>query len=425
MRTIVAALVICLLGSAWAFGQETEPTLEEIQQQIKELQEQMREMMELYQGRIELLEEQIRQLEQRREAVEEEDADASPDVPGGEVPATPSAPRSVSLMNPAISVIPDFTYSMGNDPAWEEADPFQVREVEVAFSASIDPIASASVYLALEDGELDAEEAFAVFPGVPGGFTVKLGKFKMDFGKQNTLHTHSWFQANQPLALRTMLGGEGLADVGLSVNRLVPTPWFSDVTIEVAGGGNEEVFSGSRSDLSYLGAWRNFWDLSDNANLEAQLSLVTGRNVTGHSTGLGNVAVTYRYKPLASATRASFLWRTELLLERYQGADVPEGGFDDGFEGVIGLQRSTGAFSYVDWQFTRGWFVGARADYAEHPWEPSKHDTGGALTLTWFPSEFQRLRLQAERIDYDEVGPRSALVFEYIFAIGAHGAHPF
>jgi hypothetical protein len=79
----------------------------------------------------------------------------------------------------------------------------------------------------------------------------------------------------------------------------------------------------------------------------------------------------------------------------------------------------------VDWQFTRGWFVGARADYAEHPWEPSKHDAGGALVLTWFPSEFQKLRLQAERIDYDEYGPRNALVLEYIFAIGAHGTHPF
>ncbi len=295
----------------------------------------------------------------------------------------------------------------------------------MAFSASIDPIASASVYLALEDGELDAEEAFAVFPGVPGGFSVKLGKFKMDFGKQNSLHTHSWFQADQPLALRTMLGEEGLADVGLSVNRLIPTPWFSDVTLEVAGATNEELFAGERSDLSYLGAWRSYWDLSDNANLEAQLSLITGGNAMGNSTSLGNVAVTYRYKPLSSGTRASFLWRTEIILERYEGADAPEGLIDSRFEGVIGLQRSTGAFSYVDWQFTRGWFVGARADYAEHPWEPAKYDAGGALTLTWFPSEFQKLRLQAERIDYDDVGPRNALIFNYIFAIGAHGAHPF
>jgi hypothetical protein len=283
--------------------------------------------------------------------------------------------------------------------------------VELAFSAAIDPYATANIFLSLEDGEFSAEEAYAAFTALPGGWTMKLGRFKLDFGKQNQLHTHAWFQADQPLALRTMLGDEGLSDAGVSMNHLLPTPWMSDLTFEVTGGRNAEVFGGARSDLAYSMAWRNFWDLTDHSNLEAQISLAGGKNATGHGTGLGNLSVTYRYKPLSSGTRASFLWRTEVIREHYRGTD--------------GMLRSTGAFSFADWQFARGWSAGLRADYAEHPFDPRMRDKGGALVLTYYPSEFQKFRLQFERINYAGLGTRNALVFEYGFAIGPHGAHPF
>jgi len=120
--------------------------------------------------------------------------------------------------------------------------------------------------------------------------------------------------------------------------------------------------------------------------------------------------VTYRYK-LPGSKSHTLLWRTEFIADQYRTPD--------------GILHSAGGFSYVDWQFTRNWFFGARADYAEHPLAPSLHDKGGALVLTWMPSEFQKFRLQVERTDYALLGMRDAVVFEYGFAIGPHGAHPF
>ncbi|MGC8763736.1 MAG: hypothetical protein ACP5VN_08920 [Acidobacteriota bacterium] len=412
MRKLCVIVAAALFATA-ALAQQTRPSLEDLQKQIEALQQQMQQMMQNYQSQIQALQQQVQVLQARQAAAEPASAQAmAPPAPvQGSVPPIPAAPPSPALQNPAISVLPDFTFSSGNDPFWKSQDALQVREVEVAFSSAIDPYATANVFLSLEDGAFNVEEAYAAFPGLPGGWTMKLGKFKMDFGKQNAMHTHTWFQADPPLALRTMLGEEGLSEVGVSFSHLLPTPWMSDLTFEVTGARNDTVFGGKRSDLSYLAAWRNFWDLSDHSSLEAQLSLVQGKNAAGHGTGLGNLAVTYRYKPLATGTRASFLWRTELIRENYRGLD--------------GLNRSTGAFSYVDWQFTRGWFAGLRADYAEHPQAPWLHDKGGALTLTYFPSEFQKFRLQFERIHYAGVGMRNALVFEYGFAIGPHGAHPF
>ena len=408
MKSMTIGLCALVVYAAGARAQTPGPAPGEVQKQLQALQQQMQQVIQDYQSQVKKLQDQI-------DALKAGQASASVQTPvqgdQGSVPPIPSAPPSPALQNPAISVLPDFTYSGGNDPYWKSQDAFQVREVELAFSAAIDPFATANVYLSLEDGHLHAEEAYAAFPGLPGGFSMKVGKFYADFGKQNSMHTHTWFQADQPLALRTMLGDEGLNDVGVSVNHLLPTPWMSDLTVEVTGGRNPDLFGGTRSDLAYNIAWRNFWDLCDNANLEAQLSLAGGKNAAGHGTGLGNLSVTYRYKPLASGTRASFLWRTEVIRENYRAMD--------------GLTRSTGAFSYVDWQFTRGWFAGLRADYAEHPSDPRMHDKGGALVLTYFPSEFQKVRLQYERIHYAGQGLRNAVVFEYGFAIGPHGAHPF
>ena len=408
MKWFRVSALICLCVASAARVQSQQPAADDIQKQIQALQRQMQQMMQGYQAQIENLQKQVDELKAGQASA---GAPAPVQTDQGSVPPIPAAPPSPSLQNPAISVIPDFTYSSGNDPFWASHDPFQVREVELAFSAAIDPYATANVFLSLENGHLNAEEAYAIFPGLPGGFSMKVGKFYADFGKQNQMHTHAWFQADQPLALRAMLGDEGLNDVGVSVSHLLPTPWMSDLTLEVAGGRNADVFGGARSDLAYTVAWRNFWDLTDNSNLEAQISLAGGKNAAGHGTGLGDLSVTYRYKPLSSGTRASFLWRTEVIRESYRGAD--------------GILRSTGAFSYVDWQFTRGWFAGLRADYAEHPGDPRMHDQGGALVLTYTPSEFQKFRLQYERINYAGLGPKNALVFEYGFAIGPHGAHPF
>jgi hypothetical protein len=407
MRDRIALFLLALGLSTGAWCRQGDDKLDALQRQIHELQEQMRQMMQGYQAEIQALQAQLDQL---RGALPPSAQAASP-VPQGSVPPIPSASPNANVANPAISVLPDFTYSAGNDPYWTSQDALQVREVEIAFSAAIDPFANANVFLSLEGSEFSPEEAYAAFTGLSGGWTMKLGKFKADFGKQNSAHTHTWFQADQPLALRTMLGDEGLSDTGVSVSHLLPTPWMSDLTVEIQGGRNEDLFGGQRSDLSYLVAWRNYWDLSDDSSLEAQLSLTAGKNAAGHGTGLGNLALTYRHKPLSSGTRDSFLWRTEIIGESCRGPD--------------GLNRSAGAFTYVDWQFARDWHLGARADYAEHPDDPGLHDYGGALVLTFFPSEFQRLRLQYERVKYGGIGTRNALVFEFGFAIGAHGAHPF
>jgi hypothetical protein len=197
---------------------------------------------------------------------------------------------------------------------------------------------------------------------------------------------------------------------------------MSDVTVEVLGGRSEDLFGGRRSDLAYLVGWRHFWDLTEESSLEALLSGLGGKNATGGSTRLGNLSLTYRRRPLSDRHRG-FLWRTEYMRKdsRLQAsAETPGAPLTP----PRWTERTEGLFSYVDWQVARGWSLGARADWVKYP-GAGLRDRGGAVVLTWYPSEYQKLRLQVQRVDYAVLGPKNALVLEYGFSLGPHGAHPF
>ena len=76
-----------------------------------------------------------------------------------------------------------------------------------------------------------------------------------------------------------------------------------------------------------------------------------------------------------------------------------------------------------DYQFARRWFAGARFDYSERAAGPSLHDKGGAALLTFWPSEFSQIRGEYRRTSYAEGTTANELLFQFLFAIGAHGAH--
>ncbi|MCI4398308.1 MAG: hypothetical protein JHC34_05650 [Acidobacteria bacterium] len=417
---VAAVLLLCATGF---FAQVAQPSPQDLQQQIQALQAQMQAMARDYQAKLDELQKQLEALKSQQQASGAPPSQGGvPQYEGTAPPLPASATGANALANPAISLIPDMIASGGNDPYWLGQPNAYMREVEIAFSAAIDPYANAFAALSLEDGQLNVEEGYAAFPALWGGFSAKLGKFKADFGKNNQMHSHTWFQADQPLALREILGEEGFSDTGLSLSHLLPTPWTSDITVEVTSG-RADLFGGSRSSLAYLAAWRNYWDLTDNSNLEAQLSLSAGKNAQNGTTKLGNLSVTYRYKPIGNR-RESFIWRTEYLRKDvdFENVVTPDDPSQPSYL-VEGADRWKGAFSYVDWQFARGWFLGTRGDWVRHP--DGGNDSGGALVLTWFPSEFQKFRLQYARTNYAGIGMRDAVVFEYGFAIGPHGAHPF
>ena len=73
----------------------------------------------------------------------------------------------------------------------------------------------------------------------------------------------------------------------------------------------------------------------------------------------------------------------------------------------------------------RRWFAGGRFDWSERALSALHHDTGGSAILTYWPSEFSQVRGQYRRTRYAEGLTANEILFQFLFSIGAHGAHPF
>ena len=101
-------------------------------------------------------------------------------------------------------------------------------------------------------------------------------------------------------------------------------------------------------------------------------------------------------------------------------------------------RKPFGYYVSGDYQFGRRWFLGgASIVRARLPAdEPGDHtvrirlagaprDTGGSLILTYWPSEFSQIRGQLRRTHYGEGLTANEFLFQFMFSMGAHGAHPF
>jgi hypothetical protein len=258
---------------------------------------------------------------------------------------------------------------------------------------------------------------------LPGGLLAKAGKMRAAFGKVNTFHTHMMPWADRPLVTENLVGGEeGVSDAGVSVSRLLSNPWvFLEATGQVFRGDAGDVFTSTTpGDLSYAARLRGYADMAESTNLDLGVSYLYGHNAAGvesgadvgrHTTSLYGIDATVRWRPLRRSRYRSFVGRSELV---WSHRDQPDE-----------LQRAFGFFVAGDYQLSRRWFTGARFDRSDRATDASLADTGWSWTMTFWPSEFSQIRGQLRRTSYADGPAATEGLFQMMFNIGAHGAHPF
>jgi hypothetical protein len=239
---------------------------------------------------------------------------------------------------------------------------------------------------------------------------------KEQFGKVNTLHAHTLPWVDVPIVMRNLLGGEdGLEDSGVSVSKLLINPFFFlEATGELYQGNSSGVFHTSEhNDVSWLGRVRGYRDLTEGTNLDVGASFTSGHNNAGLDTRtrLFGVDATIRYRPLRRAVYRRFLGRTELVWSHR--------------EQDIGDVSAFGMYASGEYQFAQRWFAGLRYDHSQRATDSQLTDYGPSVVLTYWPSEFSQIRGQYRRTRYAENVTANELLFQFLFAIGAHGAHSF
>jgi hypothetical protein len=413
------------------------PDAQSLRQAIDQLRQEFQTLQKQYGDRLTALETKLSAIEGQAPApAAPQTADNAPQQPTAEVPpgaAGAGGPTgqlplygagaaASKVFNPDIAVIGDFLGAAGRNTV-NPSPALEMHESEAAFQAVVDPYARADFFISFGEEGVELEEGYLTFPAIPGGLLVKVGKQRAAFGKVNTLHNHLLPWTDRPLAINNLVGGEeGIGDAGISVARLIPNPWmFLEATGQVYRGDSGDLFQSSkRGDLAYVGHLRGYQDITENTNIDLGGSYSRGHNASGVTGGidlgrfvtdLWGVDATVRWRPLQRSIYHSFVGRTELIWSRR--------------EQPLGTQRAFGYYASGDYQFARRWFAGARYDHAEHADDGSLRDRGGAFVLTYWPSEFSQIRGQYRRTRYAEGVVANEALFQFLFSIGAHGAHVF
>lgn len=338
-------------------------------------------------------------------------------------------------LNPDISFIADVALAAfstdqplmvgGHDPT---KSGFTLQQLELAVGGAVDPYFRFDGNLVFSQFGVEIEEVYATTLALPWNLQARAGQFLTRFGRINSTHLHAWAFVDQMLVIGKFFGGEGNRGLGAELSVLLPLPWYVELVgsmTDASGESTARSFLGSESeidgpqDFQYTVAAKQFFPLGEDLSLMWGVSAALGPNPTGRGnrTDIYGTDLYLKYRPIRWATYFMLSLDAEWLLRRRQ---VP-----------AALLQDHGLYAYVTCRFAKRWSAAARYEYVSGlDADPLDPDWTGlrqraAANLTFFPTEFSRLRLQYQ---YDHPSWRSGyhgVMLAFEFAVGAHGAHKF
>jgi hypothetical protein len=348
-------------------------------------------------------------------------------------------------MLPDISAVGDLIGDLSpKGSTQEDGTRFGVRELELAFQAAVDPYFRGDVFLGFSDAEgVHIEQAFLTTTAVPA-VELRLGRFLMPTGKINTTHRHDLHTIEYPWVIQSFLGPEGSKGTGLYLSRIfAPLGFYQELqltAIDRIGEAPEglvvdEAPNKELSGLGFSARFRNYWDLSEAANLEISASALTGKleqpivppfsgpNAINVRQSLVGADVTFRWRPLEQGLYRSFIAQAEFFRQLNERIADPN---------YLGPNADfNGAYAFARWQLTRRLYLGGRYDWVEDPLNDGATMTAGSGYLEWFPSEFSKLMVGYERFmaaaptGTPRPDATNRILLQAAFAIGPHKPHPF
>ena len=322
-----------------------------------------------------------------------------------------------SRSNPGISVNALLLGRGGNKGKSEESETpngFHIQELETRFTSNVDTYFRGDIVLAVENEEgefkVEPEEIFVETLSLPY-FTVKAGKFYALIDRHNHLHTHSFPFIDSLVVNESILGEEGLNEVGVSVSYLFPTPWYFEVVGQGFSGRNEELFnSDTQNDVAGVLFVQNLWDLSDAATFEVDFAYGNGENSFDGRTSLFGASMTYKWRPVKKSIYQSFAWTTQYLRAHRDKAEENE--------------KVGGISSWIMWQFAKRWWLQGRGEYLGLPGPEEGKTRKYSVLLGLVFTEYSALRLQYDYVNRDsEEKHEHRVSLQFNVSLGTHPAH--
>ena len=333
---------------------------------------------------------------------------------------------------------------------------FTVPNTELTLDGAVDPYFKGFSNIAFkldENGEtaVELEEAYVLTTALPRNLQIKAGQFFTEFGRQNTQHPHSWAFVDQPIIVTTLLGSEGLRSQGVRLSWLVPTPWYTEAMVTLANSTNETTFSfrseesavihggtpierdveGFR-DMLVAPRIASSFDLTSNTTVLLGASAAFGPNNSGPSaqTQVYGADAYWKWKSATAQQGFPFVsLQAEALVRRYEAASRASDA-----DATVTLPAEVlddrGGYAQLLWGIKPRFVAGVRGDVvrgdaAAVATEMRRDRSRVSPNLTWYPTEFSKLRFQYNYDDRVGIGKDHSLWVQFEFLLGAHAAHRF
>jgi len=472
---LAAAALLLAVGVPMSAHAQSNSELDAIRKQIDELKNN-------YESTIRALEQRLKDAEsaaaqanaKATQAQEQAQAAAAPAGAAAPPPAPQGGNAPASLMstfNPGISLILQGSYrSFGEDPAERgvtgyipsgEFDlgerGFSLDESEITISANVDHLFYAQATFALEDGGIEVEEAYALTPALGHGLTLKFGRFFSGIGYENQLHPHARDFLDPALPQNVLLGGNFAMDA-LQASWIAPLPILVEVGGEIGmpaefpfedtdsnkngiTGGTLFARVGGDIGLSHsyrVGGWymraENRIEDASILDLDERFDTGTSTLSDGH-TKMWGLNLVYKWAPDGNPQYRNFKFVAEWYQRQFDGELTTDlGGAPD--SGSFEAKQS-GWYVQGVFQFLPQWRAGLRYDQLDEGSYDLAANLDGLLEpadftprrwsamLDWNPSEYSRIRLQYTQDKTQDGLTDDQIFLQYIFSLGAHGAHRF
>jgi type II secretory pathway pseudopilin PulG len=486
MKRILAMLCVGL-AVPMTQAQETNE-VEQLKRQLQQMQENFEKVQREQKTQLDAVTKKLEELTKQPSAdaekkkLEQELAAELQTGPTNAAAATSVAPTAWSAaqpltvaragsayMNISFDALMDVGGSTASDPSKQlelgDHDPinngFSLRNAEIAVDGAVDPYFKGfgNIVLKLDQNnetEIELEEAYLLSESLPANLQLKGGQFFAAFGRQNAQHPHQWAFVDEPIILNRTLGPDGLRNIGAQLSWLAPLAFFTELSLGVFNGQGGTAFSfrnpgvadtngvqrvhgrattdqslGGVGDMLFTPRLSSSFDLTDHQTLVLGVSGAFGPNDTGSDkhTEIYGADIYWKWKPANANAGFPFVsWQTEALYQRFAAGADPTAPTPLPSE----MLRDWGFYSQVLWGFKERWVAGLRGEYADGnrgAFDPSdiyrNQRTRISPVLTFYPSEFSKIRLQ---YNYDHgalVGDQHSVWLQMEFLLGAHGAHKF
>ena len=329
------------------------------------------------------------------------------------------------VTNPDISAIGQVIgkYTDDSSSSFPKKPTLELGEVELMLDAALNPYLTGAFVLSLGTKSIEIEEAYAsVIRGLPLNLGLKVGKYRLGFGRLNPAHPHAYPFISTPHVMdpgiaKLLPGDESFNDVAVQASTLIPVA--GSYALSVSGDllqGDSFHPDTITADFGWLARIVNSFIIADAVPSEIGFSLTQGTNDPKHGTKSLVAGADVKTKIALSPT-VNAMVQAELI---YKNADHKDS------LGTAADEKRLGFYAFTDFRFQGHYNAGVLYEQYQSPDDAAQTDRGIKPFIGFaLLEESTILRLAYEYFMPHAGKASNTMELQFLFSMGPHKAHLF